>query len=180
MNAISKSANYHLRKIANIRKYCSKRITRKLINAHILYRINYCGSHFSDTNSTDIKKSVRIIRTSIRLIYNINHSDHMLTYMYQYNLKWLSLRTRCKHRLLCLAHTHTHKTLLISKPGYLNNLLKCRDILSKSIQRMLFYCTEVLLEAYSAIVTSSPLFLVHGTYHMIYARSNHRIVLELN
>ena len=57
MNAISKSANYHLRRIAHIRKYCSTRITRTLINALVLSRIDYCRSLFSDTNSTDIKTS---------------------------------------------------------------------------------------------------------------------------
>ena len=51
---------------------------------------------------------------------------HMLTDMYQHNLKWLSFRKRCKHRLLCLAQN----TLLIGKPGYLNNLLKRRVILT--------------------------------------------------
>ena len=68
MNAISKSANYHLRRIAHIRKYCSTRITRTLINALVLSRIDYCGSIFSDTNITDIKKVDRIIRASERLI----------------------------------------------------------------------------------------------------------------
>ena len=33
MNAISKSDNYHLHRIAHIRKYCSTRINRSLINA---------------------------------------------------------------------------------------------------------------------------------------------------
>ena len=45
--------------------------------------------------------------------------------MYQHNIKWISFRKRCKHRLLCLAQ----KTLLIGKPGYLINLLKRRVIL---------------------------------------------------
>ena len=38
---ISKSANFHLRRIGHIRKYCSKRITNLLINAIVLSRIVY-------------------------------------------------------------------------------------------------------------------------------------------
>ena len=53
MNAIYKSANYHLSRIAYIRKYCSKRITRKLINALVLFRIDNSGSLFSDINNTN-------------------------------------------------------------------------------------------------------------------------------
>ena len=55
MNSISKSVNYHLRRIAHIRKYCS---TKKLTNILILSRIDYCGSLFSNMNSTDIKKYI--------------------------------------------------------------------------------------------------------------------------
>ena len=43
MNDISKSANYHLRRIAHIRRYGSTRITRTFIIAIILSRIDYCG-----------------------------------------------------------------------------------------------------------------------------------------
>ena len=100
MNAISKSANYHFRRISHIRKYCSTRITRTLINALVLSRIDYCGSLFSDTNSTDIKKVDRIIRAFIRFIYNVNRRDHILTDKYQHNVKFVSFRKRCKHRLL--------------------------------------------------------------------------------
>ena len=103
MNAIYKSVNYYLRRIAYIRKYYSTCITRKLINAIALSRIYYCGSLFSDINITDIKKVEMIIRAYIRLIYNVNRCDHTLTDMYQYNLKWLTLRKRCNNRLLCLA-----------------------------------------------------------------------------
>ena len=57
MNVISKSANYHLRRIVHIRKYYSTHITRQLINALELSRIDYRGSLFSEINITDIKKS---------------------------------------------------------------------------------------------------------------------------
>ena len=77
INSISKSANFHLRRIRHIRKYCSKRITKLLINALVLSRIDYCGSLFSDLKKIEVKKIDRIIRVSIRLIYNINRSEHL-------------------------------------------------------------------------------------------------------
>ena len=48
--------------------------------------------------------------------------------MYQHNLKWHSFINLCKNCLLFLAQTNT---LLISKPGYLNNLLKRRATLNQ-------------------------------------------------
>ena len=108
------------------------------------------------------------IRASLRLIFNVKRRDHTLTYMYQHiTIKWLSFRKRCKHRLLCLAQT----TLLIRKPGYIKNLLTRRAILSHvRISDDIIVDggppSEVQLEAYSAIVHSSPLFLVHGIYYI--------------
>ena len=67
----------------------------------------------------------------------------------------MAFRKRCKHRLLCLAQT----TLLIGKPGYLNNLLKRRVILSQvrtsdAILSLLGGSTRIVLSshAFSSIV----------------------------
>ena len=72
ISSISKSANFHLRRIGHIRKYCSKRITKLLINALVLSRIDYFGSSFGELKNIEVKKIDSIIRASIRLIYNIN------------------------------------------------------------------------------------------------------------
>ena len=74
INSISKSANFHLRRIRHIRKCCSKRITKLLINALVLSRIDYCGSLFSNLKNIEVNNIDRIIRASLRLIYNINRS----------------------------------------------------------------------------------------------------------
>ena len=55
-------ANFHLRRIGHIRKYCSKRITKLLINALVLSRIDYCGYVFSDLKNIEVTKIDRIIR----------------------------------------------------------------------------------------------------------------------
>ena len=91
INSISKSANFHLRRIRHIRKYCSKRITKLLINALVLSRIDYCGSLFSDLKNIEVKNIDRIIRASIEYIYtpfyNINHSEYLKIDEHQHHLK---------------------------------------------------------------------------------------------
>ena len=84
---ISKYANFHLCRIRHIRKYCSKRITKLIINALVLSRIEYYGSLFSDLKNIEVKKIDRIIRISIRLIYNINSRDHLKTVEHKHNFK---------------------------------------------------------------------------------------------
>ena len=48
ISSISKSANFHLRRIGHVRKYYSNRITKLLINALVLSIIYYYGSLYSD------------------------------------------------------------------------------------------------------------------------------------
>ena len=73
--------------IRHIRKYCSKLITKLLINDLVLSIIDYCGSLFNDLKNIEVKKIDIIIRSSIRLIYNINRSEYLKTDEHQHNLK---------------------------------------------------------------------------------------------
>ena len=125
INAISKSANLYLRKIRHIRNYCSPNITKRLLNALVLSRIDYCCSLFYGIKNSEVIKIDRIIRSSVRLVHRLKRRDHALTDTHQCNMKWLSFRKRCQFRLLCL----THKTLFLGRPAYLRALLTRRNIL---------------------------------------------------
>ena len=79
--------HHHISHINSISKSANFRITKLLINTLVLSRIDYCGSLFSDLKNIEVKKIDRIIRASIRLIYNINRSEHLKTDEHQHNLK---------------------------------------------------------------------------------------------
>ena len=79
INAISKSANLYLRKIRHIKNYCSPNITKRLLNALVLSRINYCCSLFYGIKNSEVIKVDRIIRSSVRLIHRLKRRDHTLT-----------------------------------------------------------------------------------------------------
>ena len=53
ISSISTYANFHLHRIGHIRKHCYKCITKLLINALVLSRIDYCGSLFSDLKNIE-------------------------------------------------------------------------------------------------------------------------------
>ena len=123
INAISKSANLYLRKIRHIKNDCSPKITKRLLNALVLSRIDYCCSLFYEIKNSEVIKVDRIIRSSVRLIHRLKRRDHTLTH--QYNIKLRSFRKPCQFRLVCL----THKTLFLGRPAYLRGLLTRRNIL---------------------------------------------------
>ena len=117
--------------IGHITKYCSKSVTKILINAIVLSRIYFCGSLFSDLKNIEIKKIDRIIRASIRLIYNINSREHLKTGEHQHYLKLLLFRKQCKHNLGYLLYL-AHKYIFLVKPDYLQNQLKRHCILKQN------------------------------------------------
>ena len=123
INAISKPANLYLRKIRHIKNYCSPNITKRLLNALVLSRIDYCCTLIYGIKNSEVKKVDRIIRSPVRLIHR--RCDNALTDTHQCNMKWLSFRKRCQFRLLCL----TEKTLFLCRPAYLRGLLTRRNIL---------------------------------------------------
>ena len=123
INAITKSDNFYLRKIRHIRNYCSTNITKRLVNALVMSRLDYRCSLFYCINNTEAKTVYRIILSSV--IHRLKRSDNSLINMLQHNIKWLPFKKRCEFRLLCLMHT----TLILGRPGYLRGLLVRRQIL---------------------------------------------------
>ena len=124
VNAISKSANFYLRKIRHIRNYCSTNITKRLVNYLVLSRLDYCCSLFYGIKKTEVKK-LTIIRSSIRLILRLKRCEHSLTDMHKYNMKWSPFKKRSDFRLLRLMH----KTLIIGIPGYRRGSIVRRQII---------------------------------------------------
>ena len=111
--------------MCHIRNYCSTNITKRLVNALVLSRLDYCCSLLYGIKNTEAKKVDRIIRSSVRLIHRLKRCEHSLTDMHQHNMKWLPFKKRCEFSLLCLMH----KTLILGRPGYLHGLLVRRQIL---------------------------------------------------
>ena len=114
-----------MRKIRHIKNFCSPNITKRLINALVLSRINYCCSLFYGIKNSEVIQVNSFIRSCVRLIHRLKQCDHALIDTHQCNMKWLSFRKRYQFRLLCL----TQKTLFLCIPAYLHGLLTCRNIL---------------------------------------------------
>ena len=114
-----------MRKIRHIKNYYLPNITKRLLNALELYRIDYCCFLFYGIKNSEVIKVDRIIRSSVILIHMLKRRDHALTDTHQCNMKWLSFRKRCQFRFFCL----TQKTLFLGRPAYLRGLLTRRNIL---------------------------------------------------
>ena len=123
ISKISKAANYHLFRIKCIRKHITRPLCAVLINSLVISRIDYCSSLLYILPASSIAPLNRIIRSSIRSIFNIKLSDHSYTDSFQIIPNWFPYRKRSLIRLLSI----THKSIYFSIPSYIFDLLLIRS-----------------------------------------------------
>ena len=113
-----RSCNFHLRRIASIRKYLSTDATVKLLSCFILSRLDYCNSLLSGLPSSSIQPLQRIQNNAARLALRLHKFDH-ITHALQ-TLHWLPVAERIQYKICCLCF----KSLNDSAPVYLSELLQ--------------------------------------------------------
>ena len=98
--SITKSSNFHLFRIKKIRTSLTRNLTKTLINALVLSRIDYCSSILNLLPAKSTAPLNRIIRYSIRTTYCITRLDHSNTTSHQSSRMCLPFSLRCKIRIL--------------------------------------------------------------------------------
>ena len=126
ISSITKSSNFHLFRIKKIRTSLSRNLTKTLINALVLSRIDYCSSLLNLLPAKSTAPLNRIIRSSIRTTYCLTRLDHSTTTSHQSYRMWLPFSLRCKLRILSILH----KSIYSFTPSYISDLIKKRTILS--------------------------------------------------
>ena len=89
ISSITKSSNFHLFRIKKIRTSLSRNLTKTLINAFVLSRIDYCSSLLNLLPAKANAPLNRIIRSSIRTTYCLTRLDHSTTTSHQSSRMWL-------------------------------------------------------------------------------------------
>ena len=87
ISSITKSSNFHLFRIKKIRTSLSRNLTKTLISALILSRIDYCSSLLNLLPAKTAPLN-RIIRSSIRTNC-LTRLDHSTTTSHQSSRMWL-------------------------------------------------------------------------------------------
>ena len=126
ISSITKSSNFHLFRIKKIWTSLSRNLTKTLINALVLSRIDYFSSLLNLLPAKATAPLNRIIRSSIRTTYCLTRLDHSTTTSHQSSRMWLPFSLRCKLRIISIIH----KSIYSFTPSYISDLIKKRTILS--------------------------------------------------
>ena len=95
---ITKSCNFYIRNLGQIRQFLSKKACEKLVVALVTSRLDYCNSY--GLSQTHMLRLQCVQNTAARLICRIKKFDHISTSLQ--SLHWLPVVFRPRFKLLCI------------------------------------------------------------------------------
>ncbi len=124
---VTKTAFFHLRNIAKLRKMLSVSDAEKLVHAFMTARLDYCNALLGGRPASSINKLQIVQNAAARILTRSRKYDH-ITQILQ-SLHWLPIKFRISYKILLLAY----KALNDLAPAYLTNLLS-RYIPTRSLR----------------------------------------------
>ncbi len=117
VNRTASSCFFHIRRLRQIRRSVGPEVTKRLVSAFILSRLDYCNAALAGLPQTTTQPLQRAQNAAARLITGIRQRDHITPAMKQ--LHWLPINFRIQYKLCLLMH------LIITRqcPDYMKELV---------------------------------------------------------
>lgn len=117
VSSICKKSYMQMRQIGQVRKYLDVDSCKKLVNALVLSRLDYCNSLLYKLPKHLLHRLEKIQNTAARIITGAKRSDHMTPVLK--DLHWLPIPLRIEYKILLI----TFKALNGYAPQYISDLL---------------------------------------------------------
>ncbi len=108
-------ANYHLRRIAFIKRYLDMGSLKKLIYNHVITRLDHCNSLYCNLPAVLLKKLQMMYNKAARLITGIPRRERITPQLIR--LHWLPVKARIFYKICVM----TYQALHTGKQGYLKD-----------------------------------------------------------
>ena len=118
INSTCKSAFYHLRNIARIRKFISLKTTETLVHAFVDSKLDYCNSLAYGLPKYLLQKLQYVQNAAACLITGIRKHDHITPILM--DLHWLPVNERIQFKIFLV----TFKSLNGFAPVYINEMIQ--------------------------------------------------------
>ena len=134
VNNIRKTGYYYLSWIRKVRHLLSEDITKTIVHALVINRIDYCNSVLVNLPDCAIDGLQKLMNAAARVITRVPQSDHITPVLKA--LHWLPVRERINFKVL----TITFKALNGNAPSYITDLLTeytpSRSLRSATVKRL--------------------------------------------
>ena len=118
INQAVKTAGYHLRNIAFLKKYLDDKTVTMLIHNYVISRLDYCNVLYYGLPNYNLKKIQNVLNRAARLIRGLSPRERITPTLIE--LHWLPVKARIIFKMCVL----TYQALGSGKPLYMRNMLK--------------------------------------------------------
>src|ERR1043165_1039453 len=117
ISSIARACYFHLRRIRQVKRCLNETCLRILIQALVIYRLDYCNSVLSGLPSSTLQPLSSVLHTAARLIKDLGPRDNITPTLKQ--LHWLPIRARIAFKT-CLLMYHIHSG---TPPSYMASMV---------------------------------------------------------
>ena len=117
-SSICSAANYHIRALKHIRNCISTKTANTIACTLISSKLDYCNALLANTSDHNLDRLQRVQNLAARIVTKRTRYESSSKILA--DLHWLPVRQRIDYKISLL----TFKTLVNSKPSYLNDLLR--------------------------------------------------------
>ena len=116
-----KKSNFALHCVSKIRQFLDIHSTQIIINALVISKLEYNLELLYNIKQMDVERLEKILRKSIRLIFNLKKKDSVTAYMKKIN--WLPIAERIKIKNIKIIHN----SLCCQEPQYIRDLFEMNE-----------------------------------------------------
>jgi hypothetical protein len=109
----AKSCYYQLRQLWSIRRYITTNVSKSLIHAFVMSRVDYCNSALYGASACNLQLLQSVMNGAARFISQRRKFDHISDVLRD-NLHWLPVVNRVEYKLCLLVYKCLHNMA----PGY--------------------------------------------------------------
>ena len=117
ISRVVSSCFFQLRRLRQIRRSAGEEVTKRLVTALVLSRLDYCNAALAGLPEATIRPLQRVQNAAARLITNSKPRDHITPVLMR--LHWLPIKSRINYKLCLLMHLiHTNQ-----RPAYMADMV---------------------------------------------------------
>ena len=118
INQVVRTAGYHLKNIAFLKKYLDSKTITMLIHNYVISRLDYCNVLYHGLPNYNLRKIQNVLNRAARLIKGLAPRERITPALIE--LHWLPVKARIVFKMCVL----TYQALGLGRPAYLRNSLR--------------------------------------------------------
>ena len=118
INRVVRTAGYHLKNIAFVKKYLDEKTIKMLVHNHVISKLDYCNSLYYGLPNYSLKKLQYVMNRAARLVKGLPLRQRITPA--PIDLHWLPIKARLVFKICVI----TYQALKFEKPEYLRPLLE--------------------------------------------------------